>query len=157
MKNRYKNWDKDVVIKYATEKNQKLPRFGAVILNFNQKDRKKIMKGFIELRSILLQTPTFNFATTSIANFNLKKGMETGLKLTLRKEKLWNLLELKPINSFKSLDYHNQLKSLILLKSDLNFSPYPGILQFSFDSLSPSLSSKLPFLYSHFLIPFNYH
>jgi len=148
MQKRYKNFDKDYIIKLHNSNPNKIPRLNTIIITLNFKDKKQIIKNYKVIRESLLQTPKFNIAKNSIASFNVKKGMETGMLVSFNKTKLFNFLDTFPIYSPKVLDYRGQFKSEIkVFKSS-------GILQISFNSDFPKFDYS--FLLSSLLIPFKF-
>jgi large subunit ribosomal protein L5 len=74
-----------------------IPKIEKVIVNMgvgdatqNQDIIKKVQK---QLQIITGQTPLIISARKSISNFKLRKGMKIGLKVTLRKARMWAFLD----------------------------------------------------------------
>jgi large subunit ribosomal protein L5 len=74
-----------------------IPKIEKVVVNMgvgdatqNQDIIKKVQK---QLQIITSQTPLIISARKSISNFKLRKGMKIGLKVTLRKARMWAFLD----------------------------------------------------------------
>ncbi len=93
---------KNVVIPYITEqyglKNiLQIPQIEKIVLNMGigkAKENKNFMDQMInDLSAITSQKPLVIKTNKSIAGFKLRKGMEVGLKVTLRKKRMYAFLD----------------------------------------------------------------
>ena len=93
----------DTVIRAALKeefgyKNEmQIPRLDKIVLNMGVgeavSDSKKIKAAHDELMMISGQKPVINKARTSIATFKLREGMPIGVKVTLRKARMYDFLD----------------------------------------------------------------
>ncbi|AFZ68498.1 50S ribosomal protein L5 [Deinococcus peraridilitoris] len=74
-----------------------VPRIEKVVVNQGlgsaKEDSKAIDKASRELSLITLQKPVVTKAKKSISNFKLRQGMPIGVKVTLRKERMYTFLD----------------------------------------------------------------
>ncbi len=74
-----------------------VPRIEKIVINMGvgeAKDDSKILdKASRELATIALQRPVITKAKKSVSNFKLRAGMNVGLKVTLRGERMWAFLD----------------------------------------------------------------
>jgi len=74
-----------------------VPRIEKVVVNQGlgtaKEDSKAIDKASRELALITLQKPIVTKAKKSISNFKLRQGMPIGVKVTLRKERMYTFLD----------------------------------------------------------------
>lgn len=74
-----------------------VPTISKVVLNVGVKDAigdSKAIKGVVEgLTTISAQKPVTTLAKDSIAGFKLREGMPIGVKVTLRRKKMWEFLD----------------------------------------------------------------
>ena len=97
--NKYYN---DIVVKNLIEefdyKNRlQVPRLEKIVINMcvseATQDSKKLQQAFDELKAIAGQQPVITKAKTSIAGFKLREGMSIGVKVTLRKERMYEFFD----------------------------------------------------------------
>lgn len=73
------------------------PKLEKIVVNIGLgdavNDRKVIDKAVDELARIAGQKPVINKARKSIANFKLREGMPIGVKVTLRKDRMYEFLD----------------------------------------------------------------
>jgi large subunit ribosomal protein L5 len=73
------------------------PKLEKIVVNIGLgdavNDRKVIDKAVEELARIAGQKPVINKARKSIANFKLREGMPIGVKVTLRKDRMYEFLD----------------------------------------------------------------
>lgn len=62
-------------------------------LGLNAQNKKYLENAINELRLISGQHPIFTYAKKSVATFKTRKGMILGLKVTLRREKMYDFLQ----------------------------------------------------------------
>ena len=110
-------YDKDLKKKLMTElkfKNKfQVPKLEKIVLNMGVgetvTDSKKINAAVDDLTLIAGQKPIVTKAKQSIAGFKLRKGMNIGCKVTLRKERMYEFLDrlitiaLPRVRDFKGL------------------------------------------------------
>ncbi|MEX0838044.1 MAG: 50S ribosomal protein L5 [Parvibaculum sp.] len=74
-----------------------VPRLDKIVLNMGVgeavADSKKIKSAFEDLQSIAGQKPVVTKAKTSIATFKLREEMPIGVKVTLRKDRMYEFLD----------------------------------------------------------------
>jgi len=74
-----------------------VPTISKVVLNVGVKDAigdSKAIKGVVEgVTTIAAQKPITTLAKESIAGFKLREGMPIGVKVTLRRKKMWEFLD----------------------------------------------------------------
>lgn len=74
-----------------------VPRLDKIVLNMGVgeavADSKKIKSAFEDLQSIAGQKPVITKAKTSIATFKLREEMPIGVKVTLRKDRMYEFLD----------------------------------------------------------------
>lgn len=79
-------------------------------LGLNAQNKNYLQKSIEEIRLITGQQPIITKAKKSIAGFKIREGMQLGLKVTLRREKMYSFLEkfikltLPRIRDFRGLD-----------------------------------------------------
>ncbi len=91
-----------------------VPRLVKIVVNMGVgeavQDIKNLERAAEDLRLITGQQPAVRRAKKSEAGFKLRKGMPIGLKVTLRKERMWNFLDktisiaLPRVKDFKGLN-----------------------------------------------------
>lgn len=93
---------KDKVIAELTERHNyanpmAVPGLEKIVINMglgeSKEDSKVIEKASKELAQIALQRPVVTKAKKSVSNFKLRAGMNVGIMVTLRGEKMWVFLE----------------------------------------------------------------
>ena len=74
-----------------------IPKLNKVIINMGLgeavKDSKKLDIALVELTAIAGQKPVVTKAKKANASFKLREGMSVGLKVTLRKQKMYEFLD----------------------------------------------------------------
>ncbi len=97
----YQNYKKDIVTVLQNKFNYKnvmeIPKIDKVVINMGVgeavKDSKKIEIAQKELSSITGQLPIITKAKKANASFKLREGMSVGLKVTLRKSKMYEFID----------------------------------------------------------------
>jgi large subunit ribosomal protein L5 len=98
MRKHYEN----VVVKAMTEKfgyenPMQVPRIEKIVLNMGvgeaTQDKKKVEAAAGEMELIAGQKPVITKAKKSIATFKLREGMPIGVKVTLRRERMYEFLD----------------------------------------------------------------
>lgn len=74
-----------------------VPRIEKIVLNMGvgeaREDGKVLEKASKDLANIALQRPVITKAKKSVSNFKIRAGMNVGLKVTLRRERMWAFLD----------------------------------------------------------------
>ena len=74
-----------------------VPRVEKIVLNMGvgeaREDAKLLEKASRDLALIALQRPVITKAKKSVSNFKVRAGMNVGLKVTLRRERMWAFLD----------------------------------------------------------------
>ncbi len=74
-----------------------VPRVEKIVLNMGvgeaREDAKLLEKASRDLSLIALQRPVVTQAKKSVSNFKVRAGMNVGLKVTLRRERMWAFLD----------------------------------------------------------------
>ncbi len=92
----------DRIIKAMTEKfgyknRMDVPRIDKVVLNMGvgeaTQDKKRVDQAASEMELIAGQKPVITKAKKSIAQFKLREGMPIGVKVTLRRERMYEFLD----------------------------------------------------------------
>jgi large subunit ribosomal protein L5 len=92
----------DKIVKAMTEKfgyknALEVPRIDKIVLNMGvgeaTQDKKKVEKAAAEMELISGQKPVITKAKKSIAQFKLREGMPIGVKVTLRRERMYEFLD----------------------------------------------------------------
>ena len=92
----------DTIIKAMTDKFgyknvMEIPRIDKIVLNMGvgeaTQDKKKVDKAAGEMELIAGQKPVVTKAKKSIAQFKLREGMPIGVKVTLRRERMYEFLD----------------------------------------------------------------
>ena len=92
----------DTIIKAMTEKFgyknvMEVPRLDKIVLNMGvgeaTQDKKKVDQAAGEMELIAGQKPVVTKAKKSIAQFKLREGMPIGVKVTLRRERMYEFLD----------------------------------------------------------------
>lgn len=86
-----------LVERFKYENIMQVPRLEKVVLNMglgSSKENPKVIESAVkELETITGQHPIVTKARKSIANFKLREGMNVGVKVTLRGEKMYDFLD----------------------------------------------------------------
>lgn len=93
----------DTVVKAAMQESfgyenpMRIPKLDKIVLNMGMgdavKDSKVIQSAFVELTAIAGQQPVITRARKSISNFKLREGMEIGVKVTLRRQRMFEFMD----------------------------------------------------------------
>jgi len=90
------------IVKAMTEKfgyknRMEVPRLEKIVINMGvgeaTQDKKKVETAAAEMALIAGQKPVITKAKTSIAQFKLREGMPIGVKVTLRRERMYEFLD----------------------------------------------------------------
>ena len=83
--------------KFSLKNNFMVPRFSKVILNMglgaDGSDKKKLQNCIEDMSLISGQYPIVTKFKKSISNFKTRKGTNAGLKVTLRKNKMYEFID----------------------------------------------------------------
>jgi large subunit ribosomal protein L5 len=83
--------------KFGYENAMQVPRLDKIVLNMGvgeaTQDKKKVDTAAAELELIAGQKPVITKAKKSIAQFKLREGMPIGVKVTLRRERMYEFLD----------------------------------------------------------------
>ena len=101
MSNLREKYDSEVVPalreRFGYKNPMEIPRVEKVVLNMGvgegSRDFKVIEAAQEDLTRIAGQRPVITRSKKSIANFKLREGMPVGVKVTLRRERMWEFLE----------------------------------------------------------------
>ncbi len=92
-----KNISKKLKDKFKYKNVMEIPKLNKVIINMGLgeavKDSKKLDIALVELTAIAGQKPLVTKAKKANASFKLREGMSVGLKVTLRKQKMYEFLD----------------------------------------------------------------
>lgn len=92
----------DTIVKAMTDKfgyknALEVPRIEKIVLNMGvgeaTQDKKKVEQAATEMELIAGQKPVITKAKKSIAQFKLREGMPIGVKVTLRRERMYEFLD----------------------------------------------------------------
>jgi large subunit ribosomal protein L5 len=82
---------------FGYKNDMQIPRLDKIVLNMGVgeavADSKKIKSAHDDLRMIAGQKPIIRKARKSIASFKLREGMPVGVKVTLRRERMYDFLD----------------------------------------------------------------
>ena len=101
-KPRLKKQYEDLIIKAMTEKfgyknPLEVPKLDKIVLNMGvgeaTQDKKRVETAAAEMELIAGQKPVVTKAKKSIATFKLREGMPIGVKVTLRRERMYEFLD----------------------------------------------------------------
>ena len=101
-KPRLKKLYEDSIVKAMTEKFgyknvMEVPKISKIVLNMGvgeaTQDKKKVEQAASEMELIAGQKPVITKAKKSIAQFKLREGMPIGVKVTLRRERMYEFLD----------------------------------------------------------------
>jgi len=74
-----------------------VPNLKKIVLNIGMgealEDSKTLDAAVRDIESITGQKPVITISKKSIANFKLRKGVQNGVKVTLRGDKMWSLMD----------------------------------------------------------------
>lgn len=82
---------------FGYENQMRVPRISKVVINIGMGEANedpKLLDGAIsDIRLIAGQQPVITRARKSVANFKLREGRAIGMKVTLRHERMWSLVD----------------------------------------------------------------
>lgn len=88
---------KAMVEKFGYKNVMEIPRIDKIVLNMGvgeaTQDKKKVDQAASEMELIAGQKPVVTKAKKSIAQFKLREGMPIGVKVTLRRERMYEFLD----------------------------------------------------------------
>lgn len=98
LKNRYDTEVRAALLKeFGYQNAMQVPRLQKIVLNISLKEAiqnaKLLEAASEELAAITGQKPIIRKARISIANFKLREGMPIGVKVTLRRERMWEFFD----------------------------------------------------------------
>jgi large subunit ribosomal protein L5 len=83
--------------KFGYKNRMEVPRLEKIVINMGvgeaTQDKKKVETAAAEMALIAGQKPVITKAKTSIAQFKLREGMPIGVKVTLRRERMYEFLD----------------------------------------------------------------
>lgn len=84
--------------KFAYKSPMQIPKLDKIVVNVGcgkeANGNAKVIESVVrDVTAITGQKPVITYARKSIANFKLREGMPVGVKVTLRKEKMWEFLD----------------------------------------------------------------
>ena len=83
--------------KFNYENSQQIPKLEKIVLNIGvgetTKDTKIIKSAFTALETIAGQKPVIAKAKKSVASFKLREGMPIGVKVTLRRDQMYDFVD----------------------------------------------------------------
>jgi large subunit ribosomal protein L5 len=83
--------------KFGYKNRLEVPRLDKIVINMGvgeaTQDKKKVEVAAAEMQLIAGQKPVITKARTSIAQFKLREGMPIGVKVTLRRERMYEFLD----------------------------------------------------------------
>jgi large subunit ribosomal protein L5 len=83
--------------KFGYKNRLEVPRLDKIVINMGvgeaTQDKKKVETAAAEMQLIAGQKPVITKARTSIAQFKLREGMPIGVKVTLRRERMYEFLD----------------------------------------------------------------
>jgi large subunit ribosomal protein L5 len=83
--------------KFGYKNRLEVPRLEKIVINMGvgeaTQDKKKVETAAAEMALIAGQKPVITKAKTSIAQFKLREGMPIGVKVTLRRERMYEFLD----------------------------------------------------------------
>ncbi|HEY7810526.1 MAG TPA: 50S ribosomal protein L5 [Allosphingosinicella sp.] len=86
-----------MIEKFGYKNKLEVPRLDKIVINMGvgeaTQDKKKVETAAAEMQLIAGQKPVITKARTSIAQFKLREGMPIGVKVTLRRERMYEFLD----------------------------------------------------------------
>lgn len=166
---------KDLIMKYNYNQINLIPTLKKIVINTGTKEalinKKKIIPSLLSIELITGSQPIVTTSKKAIANFNLKKNYPIGLKITLTKDKMYDLLlklananiylnkdfigyTLKSFNNYNNLNFGIKDFGIFLELAQLyeNFEQFQG-LNLSLVTSRVSLNEAIT-LFSGFRLPF---
>lgn len=87
----------ELMKKFAYKSTMQIPKLDKIVINIgcgDAKDNTKVIDAAVnDLQIITGQHPVVTKAKKSVANFKLREGMNIGVKVTLRSEKMYEFLD----------------------------------------------------------------
>jgi len=87
----------DLMEKFSYTNQLQVPRLDKIVINIGVGeavgDSKKVQSAFNDLTQIAGQKPVITKARTSIAGFKLREGMPIGVKVTLRRNRMYEFMD----------------------------------------------------------------
>ncbi|WP_136161912.1 50S ribosomal protein L5 [Sphingomonas flavalba] len=88
---------KAMTAKFGYKNALEVPRISKIVLNMGvgeaTQDKKKVETAASEMEAIAGQKPVITKAKKSVASFKLREGMPIGVKVTLRRERMYEFLD----------------------------------------------------------------
>jgi len=82
---------------FSIENEMAVPKVQKIVINMGvgeAKENKELLKmAFVHLMTLAGQKPVVTKARRSVAGFKLREGMNIGLKVTLRRDRMWEFLD----------------------------------------------------------------
>ena len=175
LKEQYKN---EIIInlkkKYSLENSYMVPKFVKVVLNMglgkDANDKKKIQNCIEDMSLIGGQKPIVTMFKKSISNFKTRKGAPAGVKVTLRKDRMYEFIDrliniaLPRIKDFRGLsvngfdkfgNYSFGIKEHIIFP-EINFDKVDRIRGMDITLCTSGINKKISFaLLKAMNFPFN--
>jgi len=86
-----------MIEKFGYKNRLEVPRLEKIVINMGvgeaTQDKKRVETAAAEMQQISGQKPVITKAKTSIAQFKLREGMPIGVKVTLRRERMYEFLD----------------------------------------------------------------
>ena len=86
-----------MIEKFGYKNRMELPRLDKIVINMGvgeaTQDKKRVETAAAEMQRIAGQKPVITKAKKSIATFKLREGMPIGVKVTLRRERMYEFLD----------------------------------------------------------------
>jgi large subunit ribosomal protein L5 len=86
-----------MIEKFGYRNRMEVPRLEKIVINMGvgeaTQDKKRVETAAAEMELIAGQKPVITKAKTSIAQFKLREGMPIGVKVTLRRERMYEFLD----------------------------------------------------------------
>ena len=83
--------------RFSYENPMRMPKLDKIVLNMGMgegvRDSKVVQSALVELTAIAGQQPIVTKARKSISNFKLREGMDIGVKVTLRRQRMFEFLD----------------------------------------------------------------
>tara|TARA_Y100001934_G_scaffold282934_1_gene399419 strand:+ start:6033 stop:6527 length:495 start_codon:yes stop_codon:yes gene_type:complete len=83
--------------RFGYENPMRIPKLDKIVLNMGMgdgvRDSKVVQSALVELTAIAGQQPVITKARKSISNFKLREGMDIGVKVTLRRQRMFEFMD----------------------------------------------------------------
>ena len=98
LQERYQSTVKPALMQeFGYENAMQVPRLDKIVINMGvgeaTQDKKRVETAAVEMQAIAGQKPVITKAKTSIAQFKLREGMPIGVKVTLRRDRMYEFLD----------------------------------------------------------------